>query len=58
MSTDDFIEARLEGRPFSNLSANFQNYVIDNPEFLFFADLQAIYPMVTMRQMEFVRTEG
>lgn len=49
---------RLQGEPFTELDQKFQEFVIEHPEFLLNADLPAIYPMVTMRQMEFWVSEG
>ena len=48
----------MRGVPFDELGNRFVNYVTENPEFLFYADLPSIYPMVTMRQMEFFRKEN
>ena len=41
--------------PFSERSDEFKGYVRSTPQFLMYADLGAIYPVVTMRQKDWSR---
>jgi hypothetical protein len=58
LTSDDFLDARLQDTPFSELGDQFQDYVLSTPQFLMYADQPAIYPMVTMRQLEYETNHG
>ena len=55
LTTEEFLDMKMLDIPFSDRSDEFKGYVRNTPQFLMYADLGAIYPVVNIRQKDWSR---